>query len=183
MGVNQMMPTQPMAARESRLVRTTWLEAPITTTPWATTKTHGQIVEKNQVMNSAMTSWWLRHSRRASGGQSLRRLLADKLTDLLEFRRAGPAAPFEQCGFGRGQSRAGRIHAAERDIVIDLSSRADRIGGHIDVETFAQQIVNCLTDADMRLDAADEDFPNSAIAPVSEDLAALAAAKRRLRRN
>src|SRR5437773_6273524 len=101
-GVSQMMPTQPIAARESRLVRTTWLDARITITPCSTMKTHGQIVEKNQVISSAMVPWWSAIQRRASGDRLLRRLLADELTDLFELGRAGPAAPFEQGGFGGG---------------------------------------------------------------------------------
>src|SRR6478736_367536 len=102
-GVSQMMPTQPMAARESRFVSTTWLDATITTRPCSPMKTHGQIVEKNQLIDSAMIPWWLRGPRRASSGRLLRRRLAHELTDLLEFWRAGAAAPFEQRGFGRGQ--------------------------------------------------------------------------------
>src|SRR5947207_1197270 len=114
----------------------------MTTRPCSTTKTHGQIVEKNQLTNSAMLSWWLRQAQPARGGRLLRRLLADELTDLLEFRRAGPATPFEQGSLGRRQCRAGRIHAAKGDLVIDLASRANGIGGHINVESFAQEIMH-----------------------------------------
>src|SRR5207253_9859172 len=77
----------------------------------------------------------------------------------------------------------GGIHAAEGDVVIDLPSSADGIGRHIDIKSFGQQVVNGLSNADVRLDAADEDLPDAAIAPGSEDFAALAAAKSRLPRN
>ena len=55
-GVSQMMPTQPIAARESRLVSTTWPEAASTTTPCTTAMTHGQIVERNHVEVVSMLS-------------------------------------------------------------------------------------------------------------------------------
>ena len=67
--------------------------------------------------------------------------------------------------------------------MIDWSSRADGIGSHIDIEAFSEQVMDRLTDTDMCLNAADQDFPNSAIAPARENLAAFAAAKSRLGRN
>src|SRR3954471_25092287 len=130
-----------------------------------------------------MLSWWLRQARPARGSQLLRRLLADELADLLEFGRSGPAAPLEQGRLSRCQCSACRIHAANSDVVIDLASRANGISGYIDIEAFAQKIVHRLTDADVRLDSADEDLPDAAIAPSGEYLAALTAAKSHLCRN
>jgi hypothetical protein len=111
------------------------------------------------------------------------RCFADELADLFEFGGAGAGAPFEESGFGGGERGAGGIHAAEGDIVIDLPASRDGVGGDIDTKTFAQQIVNGLTDADVGFDAADEDFPDAAVAPICENLAAFGAAKGELAGN
>src|SRR3954451_11730740 len=123
-GASQIRPTQPKAARTSRLLSTTWAEATTTTRPWTTTNTQGQTVERNQSISSAML-----------GG----RRFSDELADLLELGRAGPAAPFEERRFGGRQRRAGRIHSPQGDLVIEMAACADRIGRHIDPKSFTQQ--------------------------------------------
>src|SRR5437868_5968975 len=85
--------------------------------------------------------------------------LTNELADLLELRRARPPAPFEEGGFRRRQRRPGGVHAAKRDVMIDLSAGRDRIRGDIDVESFGQKIVHGLADANMCFNAADENFP------------------------
>src|SRR5436190_20489185 len=148
--------------------------------------THGQIVEKNQGNNSAMLSIVVGSSVNRQGGtaeSSCRRLLPNKLADLLELRRAGAAAPFEQRGFGRRQRRARGIHAPKGDVMIDWTSGADGIGRHIDAKSLPQEIMYRLADTDMRFDSADQDLPNAPVAPASKDLAALTTAKGLLRRD
>ena len=110
-------------------------------------------------------------------------MFPDKLADLLEFRRAGAGAPFEEGGFGRGESSSGGVHPAERDVVVDLTAGGDSIGGDVDAKAFAKEVVNSLADTNMRFDAADEDFPDTTIAPRRENVGAFGAAKGRLRWN
>src|SRR5438046_2080849 len=67
--------------------------------------------------------------------------------------------------------------------MVNRPARANGIGGHIDIKSFAEEVVDRLSNADMRLNPANENFPDAAIAPGGKDLAALAAAKSGLRRN
>ena len=53
-GASQISPTQPIAARESRFVKTTWPDATTTTKPCTTTITQGQTVVKNPLISSAI---------------------------------------------------------------------------------------------------------------------------------
>src|SRR6185436_6276439 len=90
---------------------------------------------------------------------------------------------FEEGGFGGGKGGAGGIHAAEGDVVIDLAAGRDGVGGDIDAETFTEEVVDGLADADVGFDAADEDFPDAAVAPGGENVGAFCAAEGGLGRN
>ena len=61
--------------------------------------------------------------------------------------------------------------------MIDLAAGGDGVGGDIDAKSFAEKIVDGLTDANVGFDAADKDFPDAAVAPGGENVGALGAAE------
>ena len=89
----------------------------------------------------------LLHPRTVEGG------LADQAADHLEFRRSGPAQPFEQHHFGGRQPHAGRLQPLQRDRLALLRARADGVGHHRHVAACLGHFERRLQDADMGLDA------------------------------
>jgi hypothetical protein len=67
--------------------------------------------------------------------------------------------------------------------VVDLAAGGNGVGGDIDAKAFAEQVVDGLANADVGFDAADENFPDAAIAPGGEDIGAFNTAKGGLGRN
>src|SRR5690348_2711892 len=70
----------------------------------------------------------------------------NELADLLEFRRARTATPFEKGGFDGCERGPGRIHSAESDVVVDLAAGGGGVSRHVNAKALAQQIVYRLTD-------------------------------------
>lgn len=66
---------------------------------------------------------------------------------------------FEDCGFCAGNYAAGVVHFSEADLLVQWGSGGDGVGDYVDVVSLVQQVVGCLVDADVGLDAAEDDLP------------------------
>ena len=91
-------------------------------------------------------------SLRASLNQSLYRL---------ELLVARVAHEFEEGHLGRGGERARAEHLVEAGPAVLLGARGDAVDQDVDLVAAREQVVRRLVDADVRLDAAEEDLPRA----------------------
>ena len=61
--------------------------------------------------------------------------------------------------------------------MVDRAACAHRVGRDIHTKSFTEQVVDRLPHANVRLNAADQNLPDSPVAPAAEYLATFAAAK------